>query len=253
MTTRADRWAEYENRRRATAYATALQAWEAIDRLLPEPDRPAHWAQRPVPPVLVTAADVPRGFGPALRAAFLGRPEHSRVRHVLQPVLVGMFLLGVVGTITDPETTPTASRTVDTPTPTTAPPAPAPAPTVVPTTSRPTPTPTSASPAPVEKATVTRVVTPTPRPVRTTTRAPKPVAPSTCGAPANPWGYNFCGRGSVISNPPASFCDVFDCIASFWESTNGYVMQCEDLMFSHSGGRSGSCSHHGGNYRALTG
>lgn len=66
----------------------------------------------------------------------------------------------------------------------------------------------------------------------------------------NPWGYNF-KPGSVIYNPPADFCAYFDCIPSFWDSTNGYVMQCADLMFSHSGGRQGSCSYHGGNYRPL--
>lgn len=93
---------------------------------------------------------------------------------------------------------------------------------------------------------------PKPAPIRTTA-APKPVAASTCGAPANSWGYNFCGRGGFVYDPAASFCDVFDCIPSFWDSTNGYVMQCSDLTYSHSGGRSGSCSHHGGNYRALYG
>jgi hypothetical protein len=95
---------------------------------------------------------------------------------------------------------------------------------------------------------------PKPAPVRTTTVAPKPVvAVSTCGAPANRWGYNFCGRGGYITNPPDTFCDVFDCIPSFWESTKGYVMQCSDGMYSHSGGRSGSCSYHDGNRRALYG
>jgi hypothetical protein len=76
---------------------------------------------------------------------------------------------------------------------------------------------------------------------------------STCGAPVNSWGYNFCGRGSYITNPESSFCDVFDCIKSFWDSTNGYVMRCDDGMYSHSGGRSGSCSSHGGNDRPLYG
>jgi len=87
-------------------------------------------------------------------------------------------------------------------------------------------------------------------PVRAT-QAPPPAA-NTCGAPANPWGYNFCG-GNVISNPPSSFCSSFSCIASFWTTTNGYVEQCVDGLFSHSGGRSGSCSHHGGNRRPLYG
>ncbi len=66
----------------------------------------------------------------------------------------------------------------------------------------------------------------------------------------NPWGYNF-RSGRLIYDPPIDFCYYFDCIASFWDSTNGYVEQCADKMFSHSGGRSGSCSWHGGNYRPL--
>jgi len=55
----------------------------------------------------------------------------------------------------------------------------------------------------------------------------------------------------LIYNPPAAFCDYFPCIPSFWTSTNGYVEECVDGDFSHSGGRSGSCSYHGGNYRPL--
>jgi hypothetical protein len=119
----------------------------------------------------------------------------------------------------------------------------APKPLVRATTAAPKPSPRP-SPAPAPKP----VPKPTPKPP-----APKPVALSTCGAPSNPWGYNFCGRGSTISSPPDSFCDYFDCIPSFWDSTNGYVMECDDSMYSHSGGRSGSCSHHGGNNRALYG
>lgn len=76
----------------------------------------------------------------------------------------------------------------------------------------------------------------------------------TCGAPTNPWGYNFCpGGGNVITSPPASFCNYFACIPSFWINTNGYVEQCQDLMYSHSGGQPGSCSSHEGNLRALLG
>ncbi len=83
--------------------------------------------------------------------------------------------------------------------------------------------------------------------------SPKPVVqpkPSTCGAPANPWGYNFCG-GSLINSPATAFCSYFNCIPSFWKSTNGYVVQCVDGTYSHSGGRSGACSYHGGVRRAL--
>jgi hypothetical protein len=71
-----------------------------------------------------------------------------------------------------------------------------------------------------------------------------------CGAPTNSWGYTFCG-GPVIASPPPSFCSVFACIASFWNQTNGYVEQCRDGLFSHSGGARGACSSHGGNSRPL--
>jgi hypothetical protein len=59
-----------------------------------------------------------------------------------------------------------------------------------------------------------------------------------CGAPSNPWGYNFCGGGFIYA-VPLSFCAYFNCIPSFWESTNGYAEQCVDGTYSHSGGRGG--------------
>jgi hypothetical protein len=49
--------------------------------------------------------------------------------------------------------------------------------------------------------------------------------------------------------PPASseadFCSTHACIDSFYEGT-GYIVQCNDGMWSHSGGLSGACSYHGG-------
>lgn len=88
-----------------------------------------------------------------------------------------------------------------------------------------------------------------PTPAIPPTPAPTPVAVNLCGAPSNPWNYTFCG-GSLITAPPGSFCSYFSCIASFWNGV-GYVIQCQDLTLSKSGGRSGSCSQHGGNYRPL--
>jgi hypothetical protein len=98
-------------------------------------------------------------------------------------------------------------------------------------------------------------VAPAPEPAPPSAAPPAPPAPASvpqgaCGAPANPWGYTFCG-GSVITSPPANFCSAFACIASFWNQTNGYVVQCRDGLFSHSGGVRGSCSSHGGNGRTL--
>lgn len=91
---------------------------------------------------------------------------------------------------------------------------------------------------------------PTARPTAIPTAPPTAPPPNLCGAPPNPWNYNFCG-GSTISSPPSNFCDYFNCIPSFWQSTKGYVEECQDGTYSHSGGRSGSCSSHGGNLRAL--
>jgi len=118
-------------------------------------------------------------------------------------------------------------------------------------TSAPTPAATAVPSAPPTPAPTPR---PTPKPTPVPT--PKPAAPpptqapaNLCRAPANPWNYNFCS-GSTISNPPSSFCDYFTCITSFWNGT-GYVMECMDGDYSLSGGHSGSCSYHHGNWRAL--
>lgn len=100
------------------------------------------------------------------------------------------------------------------------------------------------STAPTAAVSTVVVVSPTP-PVAT----PAPSAGDLCGASANPWGYTFCG-GSLITSPPSNFCTYFSCIANFWNGA-GYVVQCGDATFSKSGGRSGSCSRHGGNYRSL--
>lgn len=77
------------------------------------------------------------------------------------------------------------------------------------------------------------------------------VDPHVCGSPLNPWCFSLTGGSSLIYNAPSGFCGYFDCISSFWESTNGYVIQCVDGEFSHSGGVQGSCSYHGGNARPL--
>jgi hypothetical protein len=37
----------------------------------------------------------------------------------------------------------------------------------------------------------------------------------------------------------SDFCSYFNCIPSFWQSTNGYGEECHDGTYSHSGGRSG--------------
>jgi len=92
---------------------------------------------------------------------------------------------------------------------------------------------------------------PAAQPVQTTPPAPpaRPVA-ATCGAPANPDGYNFCGRGGLIYTFPSDFCNYFDCIANYPNGA-GYIDECSDETYSHSGGRPGACSHHGGELRPV--
>jgi hypothetical protein len=131
-----------------------------------------------------------------------------------------------------------------------------PAPTdALPPTPAATPAPTD-TPAPAPTATPTPEPTavPTPRPAAPTAAPPAPPKPTkppatTCGAPDNPWGYNFCG-GAAITNPPSDFCVHFNCIKTFWNG-KGYVIECRDNQYSKSGGISGSCSQHGGNNRKL--
>jgi hypothetical protein len=81
------------------------------------------------------------------------------------------------------------------------------------------------------------------------TPTPTPATTDLCGAPGNPWAYNFCG-GSLITAPPAEFCTYFSCIDNFPNGV-GYVVQCVDGEFSKSGGRRGACSYHGGESQAL--
>ena len=106
---------------------------------------------------------------------------------------------------------------------------------------------TSAPPSTAPPATSAAAQQPNDAP---TTQAAAPNS-SLCGAPANPFGYNFCGRGGYIYNAdPAKVCSYFNCIANFGES-RGYMIECKDGTYSTAGGRSGRCSYHGGEEQAV--
>jgi len=114
----------------------------------------------------------------------------------------------------------------------------------------------TATPAATSTATTQPTATPHPQPTATPKPKPQPTATPkpkpTCipgAVNCNPWGYNF-SSGSYIYSPPGSFCSYFRCINNFWNGI-GYVMECQDGMYSKSGGHSGSCSYHGGNLRPL--
>src|SRR5207249_3463588 len=111
-----------------------------------------------------------------------------------------------------PLSTPTLPTTPPTPRLTTVPPvpavptlAPAPLPTLAPPTLAPTPAPPTLSPPTLAPPTLSLAPLPT---FVAPTLAPPALAPNLCGAPANPWGYNFCG-GSFIYSPPVGFCTYF--------------------------------------------
>lgn len=104
--------------------------------------------------------------------------------------------------------------------------------------------------APIQRA---PAVQPAPVPVAPSTAPPPAAAPAAlCGAPNNPYGYNYCGRGVNVYSPPADVCNYFSCIGNFFNG-KGYMVECNDTMVSMSGGRRGACSYHGGELRPVTG
>lgn len=119
-----------------------------------------------------------------------------------------------------------------------------------------------ASPTPVVRLTPKLIATPvqttTPKPTstpeQTTTPAPTATplptatpAPICSGTQIEGACYNYDSvGGSLVYNPPSSFCDYFLCVSTFWTATNGYVVECGDGKHSHSGGVSGACSRNGG-------
>ncbi|BCJ58349.1 hypothetical protein [Micromonospora endophytica] len=70
-----------------------------------------------------------------------------------------------------------------------------------------------------------------------------------CGAPANPFGYGFCG-GDKIREPARELCDHFDCVPGFWEG-RGYLVECGNGKVSLAGGSSRACGQHGGVRRVV--
>ncbi|MET9019736.1 hypothetical protein ABZV93_07125 [Actinopolymorpha sp. NPDC004070] len=73
-----------------------------------------------------------------------------------------------------------------------------------------------------------------------------------CGAPANPYGYHFCGYGRPIASPEPGVCGYFRCTTNFWAGT-GYLVQCRDNAISMDGGHRGACAGHRGVLRTVRG
>lgn len=110
-----------------------------------------------------------------------------------------------------------------------------------------------ATSTPTVPASASDSASPSPGPSATSTPAsPTPGATSTglCGAPDNPYGYNFCGGGSLDYDPDPQVCEYFTCIWDF-SSGRGYLVQCDDGMVSLWGGLRGVCGEHGGVRRRI--
>jgi hypothetical protein len=183
-------------------------------------------------------AGLVRGSLPRFRVA-------SRVS-ATAALLLGLVGIGAGSALADAVLSPAPPAT-------TSPPAPAPTtssvvPTLAPTT--PVPRTTPHPPATRPPTTVAPTKPATTRPPKASP-PPSTTKPALCGAPANPYGYNFCGRGGYVRDPPLDVCTYFDCIPNFWNG-KGYMEECQDGTYSMSGGRSGSCSHHGGNRRVVS-
>jgi hypothetical protein len=178
------------------------------------------------------------------------RGSLPRFRLAGRPAATAALLLGLAGigggsalaaAILTPATSP---RPTDSPVADPASPS-----VVIPTTpAATTPAPRSTAPPSATRpaattASTTPTATPSPSAVPTTTK-PAPL----CGAPANPYGYNFCGRGGYVRNPPSQVCTYFNCAPNFW-SGKGYMEQCQDGTYSMTGGRAVSCTRHGGDLR----
>jgi len=84
----------------------------------------------------------------------------------------------------------------------------------------------------------------TPAPVQTTTQAPAspPTTPTTQAQPP-PSPTEDVGSSSHAGD--AQFCSSHKCIGDF-TGEGGTIVRCSDGTYSHAGGISGSCSHHGG-------
>lgn len=115
------------------------------------------------------------------------------------------------------------------------------------------PTPTS-SPTHVAVIIATKVPTVTatakprvvPSPIPTQPPDPPVVKKSVQQQPSGPVYNSDPNGGSLVYNPPSNFCTTHSCVSTFWLRTNGYVVECNNGLWSHSGGVRGSCSRDGG-------
>lgn len=72
------------------------------------------------------------------------------------------------------------------------------------------------------------------------------------GAPSNPWNYNYEPEANhYVYNDPPTFCRYFKCATPFGSTTDGFVVECNDGLYTHDGGKNTACTGHGGVKHAL--
>ncbi|WP_319461989.1 hypothetical protein [Micromonospora sp. RTP1Z1] len=250
------------------AYAEATGARDSLlDRL--DEAVVAHWRNRPATPAPATPDEAPvvaRLARPALVAAVAVLVAVAAVAGTVRwsgadrPV-VGMQVDDGVAPL-DPSA-PSASASVGAPVSSTATPGAGPGGRTAPASSLPgtapvapssgpptagAPSPTGGgSPAtPPSGPTPSGTGGPDPSP---SAGSPSPTPGDLCGAPENPYGYNYCG-GSYVYDPAADVCDWFACAANLWNG-KGYLVQCEDGLISRTGLPRGPCADHGGTRRPV--
>jgi hypothetical protein len=63
----------------------------------------------------------------------------------------------------------------------------------------------------------------------------------------NPYCYTLnAQKGKLIHKPASGLCRYVSCVSTFWKDTKGYVAECKDGRYSHSGGIRGACSKNKG-------
>jgi len=121
-------------------------------------------------------------------------------------------------------------------------------PTHMPRTTIPNPPPVSMGKLP---STLPAIASPAAGPTPPVAHNPTPIP---CpGVNCNPWGYNFT-PGNLIYNPPTDFCNYFACVPYFnklHHTHTGYVVECNDGMYSQFVGRRETCILHSGILRPL--
>jgi hypothetical protein len=239
----------------------------------------AHQHARPAAPSMVTTKDAPSPVRLGLRTAkqiALGSAGGSVGGRTLRlvaaagaafvlfnvmtpdvredPVLSAPPPFGASPSASGSVTLPAPDRILSEPTPAPTTPQPGSQPTAK---GRPLPPPpeTSEPEAPQPKATETRKPSSKPRSPKSTQDNPFPRpdrgddGDPFCGAPENPYEYNFCGGEYVIS-PESGVCHYFRCADDFWNE-RGYLVECSDGKVTRTGGYRYSCVGHGSYRRTV--